>query len=241
MQEAGGVAADRVDDLPYVVERNATRAAAVVNACGKFVLQDVLHCAAKVRARERVAEFVRKQGRWATGAEPIRYPVNRAGASAGRVVHRERHTENHGVRLDGADGIFGFGLVFAVIVNWVFRVGLDVGAVRLCLFVAAKDHVGRDADERGVVAGGECGGIDALTVVQEPAPGRVTFASLECAVSACVNDGPEMETLEKLAQAFCFFSVDSENVVTKNARVFDRPYADNTGNTLRGRGGRCGI
>ena len=238
MQELGGVAADRVDDLPYVVERNATRAAAVVNACREFVLQNVLHSAAKVWARERVSEFVREQGRRATWAESVSYPVDRPGASAGRVVHRERYAENHSVGLYRADCVFCFGLVLAVIVNRVFRVGLDVRAIRLCLFVAAKDHVCRNADERCAKAGGECGGIDALTVVQEPAPGRVTFASLECAVSARVNDGPEMESLEKFAQAFGFFGVNAEDVVAKNARVFDGTNADNAGNGLRGRGCR---
>ena len=129
------------------------------------MLQDVLYGAAKVRARERVSIFVREQGRWATGAEPVCNPVDCAGASAGRIVHRERHAQNHGVGLDGADGIFGFGLVLAVIVDRIFRVGFDVRAVWLCLFVAAKDHVGGNADECCVVAGGECGGIDTLAYV----------------------------------------------------------------------------
>ena len=91
VEELGRVAANGVHDLTDIVERYAARAAAVVNACGKFVLQDVLHRAAKVRARKRVAEFVGEQGRRATGAEPVRNPVNGAGASAGRVVHRKRH------------------------------------------------------------------------------------------------------------------------------------------------------
>jgi len=199
VQKFSWVAADRVDDLPYVVERNATRAATVVNACREFVFQNVLYGSAKVRARKRVSVFVREQGRRATGAEPVGDPVDGAGASAGRVVHRKWHTQDDDVRLDGCNGVFGFGLVLAVIVDGVFRVGLDVRAVWLCLFVTAKDHVGGNADERGVVACRERGCINALAVIQEPAPGRIAFACLERAVPARVNDGAKVEPLEKFA------------------------------------------
>ena len=91
VEEFGRVAANGVHDLTDIVERYAARTAAVVNACWEFVLQDVLHRAAKVRARKRVSEFVGEQGRRATGAEPVRNPINGSGASAGRVVHRKRH------------------------------------------------------------------------------------------------------------------------------------------------------
>ena len=221
MEELGGVAADRVHDLTDVVKRYATRAAAVINACGEFVFQDVLHGAAKIRPRKRVAEFIGEQGCRATGTEPVRDPVNGAGASAGRIVHRERHAENHDVRLDSGNRVFGFGLVLAVIVDGVFRVGLDVRAVRLRLFVAAEDHVGRNSDERRVMAHRKSGGIDTLAVVQEAAARGVAFAGLEGAIPAGVDDGAEVETFEKFAQTSRFFGVDSKNVVSKDARVLD--------------------
>jgi hypothetical protein len=41
-----------------------------------------------------------------------------------------------------------------------------------------------------------------------------------------------MELFKKLSQAFRFFSVDSKNVITKNARVFDRADADNAWHVL---------
>ena len=227
VEEAGGVASDGVHDLPDIVERNASWSAAVVYACRKLVLQNILYRAAKVRARKRVAVFVRKKRRGPSGAETVRNPVDSAGASAGRVVHRERHAENHGIWLDVDDGVFGFGLVLAVIVDGVFRVGFDVRAVRLCLFVAAKDHVGGNSDKCRVVAGGERGGVNALVVVQKPAACRVAFARLQRAVPACVNDGAEVETFEKFAQAFRFFGIYAENVVSENARVLDRADPDN--------------
>ncbi len=219
VEKLGGVAADRVHDLPDVVERNAARTAAVVDACGEFMFKNVLHGTAKVRARKRVAVFVCKQGRRATGAEPVRNPVDGAGASAGRVVHRERHAENHYIRVDGGNRVFGFGLVLAVIVDGIFGIRFDVRTVRLCLFVAAKDHVGGNADECRVVAGCERGCVNALTVVQETAAGWVAFAGFERAVSAGVDDGTEVETFKKFAQTFRFFGVHAENVVSKNARV----------------------
>ena len=227
MEEFGRVAADGVYDLSDVVERNASWASAVVDACGEFMFKNVLHGTAKVRARKRVAVFVCKQGRRATGAEPVRNPVDGAGASSGRVVHREWHAENHYIRVDGGNCVFGLGLVLAVIVDGVFRVGLDVGAVRLCLFVAAEDHVGRNSDERRVMAHRKSGGIDTLAVVQEAAARGVAFAGFQRAVSAGVDDCAKVKTLEKLAQAFRFFGIDSINVVAKNARVLDRANADN--------------
>ena len=142
MKELCGVAADGIHDLPDVVKRNATWAAAVVNAGREFMLQNVLHGAAKVWARKWIAVFVREKRCWAAGAESVRYPVDGACTSTGGVVHRERHAENYDILLDGGDGVFCFGLVLAVIVDGVFRVGFDVGAVWLSLFVAAKNHVG---------------------------------------------------------------------------------------------------
>ena len=227
VEKLGGVAADRVHDLPDIVERNAARTAAVVDACGEFMFQDVLHGAAKVRSRERVPVFVRKKRRRATGAEPVRNPVDGACASAGRVVHRERHAENHYIRVDGGNRVFGLGLVLAVIVDGVFRVGLDVRAVRLRLFVAAEDHVGRNSDECRVVVGRKSGGIDPLAVVQEATPGRIAFASLESAIPAGVDDGAEVELFKKFAQSSRFFGVDTKDVVSKDARVFDGADADN--------------
>jgi len=117
-------------------------------------------------------------------------------------------------------------------VDGVFRVGFDVRAVWLCLLVTAKDHVGRNADERCVVACGERGRINALTVIQKSAARGVAFAGLECTVSACVNDCAKAEFLEKFAQAFSFFGIDSINVFAKNARVFDRSDANNARHVL---------
>ena len=122
--------------------------------------------------------------------------------------------------------------MLAVIVDGVFRVGFDVWAVWLCLLVSAKDHVSRNADERCVVACGECGCINALTVIQKSAAGGVAFASFERAVSACVNDGPKAEFLEKFAQSFRFFGIYAEDVLSKNARVLDRSNADNARHVL---------
>ena len=127
----------------------------------------------------------------------------------------------------GRKRYFGFGLVLAVIVDGVFRVGLDVGAVRFCFFVAAKDHVGRNADERRVVAGRERGCVNALAVIQKAAAGGVAFACFEGAVSAGVNDRAKMELLEKFSQTFRFFGIDAENVVSKNARMLDGANANN--------------
>ena len=183
------------------------------------MFQDVLYGAAKVRTRKRIAVFVGEQGRWAAGSEPVRDPVNGAGASARCVVHWKWHSENHDVGLDGGNCIFGFGLVLAVIVDGVFRVGLDVRAVRLRLFVAAEDHVGRNSDESRVVAGCERGCVNALAEIQETAAGGVAFAGLERAVSARVDDSAKVELFKKFAQTFRFFGVHAENVVSKNARV----------------------
>lgn len=227
VEKLGGVAADRVHDLPDVVERNAARTAAVVDACGEFMFQDVLHGATKVRSRERVAVFVREERRRATGAEPVRNPVDGAGASARRIVHRERHAENHYIRVDGGNRVFGLGLVLAVIVDGVFRIGLDVRAVRLRLFVAAEDHVGRNSDERRVMAHRKSGGIDTLAVVQEAAARGVAFAGLEGAIPARVDDSAKVESFKKFAQTFRFFGVDSKDVVSKDARVLDGADADN--------------
>ena len=227
MEEFCRVAADGVHDLSDVVKRNASRSAAVVNAGWEFVLQNILHGAAKVRSRERVAVFVREERRRATGAEPVRNPVDGACTSAGRIVHRERHAENHYIRVDGGNRVFGLGLVLAVIVDGVFRVGLDVRAVRLRLFVAAEDHVGRNSDERRVMAHRKSGGIDTLAVVQEAAARGVAFAGLEGAIPAGVDDGAEVETFEKFAQSSRFFGIDSKDVVSKDARVLDGADADN--------------
>ena len=227
MEKLGGVAADRVHDLPDVVERNAAWAAAVVDTCWELVLQNVLHGAAKVRSRERVAVFVREERCGATGAEPVRNPVDGTCASAGRIVHRERHAKNHDVWVNSGNRVLGFGLVLAVIVDGVFRVGLDVGAVWLCFFVAAEDHVGRNSDERCVVANRKCGGIDALAVVQEAAACGIAFASLESAISAGVDDGAKVETFKKFAQAFGLFCVNPENVVSKDTWVLDGADANN--------------
>ena len=196
------------------------------------MLQDVLHGTAKVRPRKRVAVFVGEQGRWATGAEPVCNPVDGASASAGSVIHRERHAENHDVGIDGGNSIFGFCLVLAVIVDGVFRVGLDVRTVWLCLLVAAKDHVGRNADERRVVACGERGCINALAVVQKSAARGVAFAGLECTVSTCVNDGPKAEFLEKFAQSFRFFGIYAKDVFAKNAGMLDWADSNNARHVL---------
>ena len=219
MEKLGRVAADGVYDLSDVVERNASWTAAVVDACGEFMFKNVLHGTAKVRARKRVAVLVRKQGRRATGAEPVRNPVDGAGASSGRVVHRERHAKNHCVWHDGGNRVFGLGLVLAVIVDGIFGISFDVRTVRLCLFVAAKDHVGGNADESRVVAGCERGCVNALAEIQETAAGGVAFAGLERAVSACVDDSAKVELFKKFAQTFRFFGIHAENVVAKNARV----------------------
>ena len=227
VEKLGGVAADRVHDLPDVVERNAARTAAVVDACGEFMFKNVLHGTAKVRARKRVAVFVCKQGRRATGAEPVRNPVDGAGASSGRVVHREWHAKNHCVWHDGGNRVFGLGLVLAVIVDGIFGIRFDVRTVRLCLFVAAKDHVGRNSDERRVMAHRKSGGIDTLAVVQEAAARGVAFAGLEGAVSARVDDSAKVESFKKFAQSSRFFGVDSKDVVSKDARVLDGADADN--------------
>ena len=229
VEELGWVAANGVHDLTDVVKRYAARTAAVVNAGGEFVLQDVLHGTAKVRTRKRVAEFIGEQGCWATGAEPVCNPVDGTGASAGRVVHWERHAENYRVWLDGGNRIFGFGLVLAVIVDGVFRVGFDVWAVWLCLLVSAKDHVSRNADERCFVACGERGCINALTVIQKSAARGVAFTGFQRAVSAGVDDCAKVKTLEKLAQAFRFFGIYAEDVLSKNARVLDGSNPDNAG------------
>ena len=109
--------------------------------------------------------------------------------------------------------------MLAVIVDGVFRVGLDVRAVWLRFFVAAKDHVGRNADERRIIAGCERGRIDTLAVVQEAAAGGVAFTGFQRTVPARVDDGAKAEILEKFAQTFRFFGVHAENVVSKNARV----------------------
>ena len=229
MEELGGVASDGIHDLTDIVKRYAARAATVVNACWEFVFQDVLHGAAKVWTRKRVAEFIGEQGCWATGAEPVCNPVDGTGASAGRVIHGERHAENHDIGLDGGNSIFGFCLVLAVIVDGVFRVGFDVWAVWLCFLIAAKDHVGRDANQRCVVACGERGCINALTVIQKSATGGVAFAGLECTVSAGVYDCTKAELLEKFTQSFRFFGVYAKNVLSKNARVLDGSNPDNAG------------
>ncbi len=196
------------------------------------MFQDVLYGAAKVRTRKRIAVFVGEQGRWAAGAEPVRDPVNGAGASAGCVVHWKWHSENHDVGLDGGNCIFGFGLVLAVIVDGVFRVGLDVRAVWLCLLVTAKDHVSRNADKCRVIAGRKRGCIDSLAVIQKPAAGGVAFASFERAVSTCVNDGPKAEFLEKFDQSFRFFGIYAEDVLSKNARVLDWVDSNNARHVL---------
>ncbi len=232
MEKFGGVAADGVHDLPDVVKRNATRTAAVVNACGEFMFKNVLHGAAKVRARKRIAVFVCEQSRRAAGAEPVRNPVDCAGASTGCVIHRERHAENYRVWLDGDNCVFGFGLVFAVIVDRVLGVRFDVRAVRLRLFVAAKDHVGGNADERRIIAGRKRGRVNALAIVQKAAPGRIAFACFQRAVPAGVDDGAKAKTLEKFAQTFRFFGVNSINVFAKNARVFDGANPDNAWSNL---------
>ena len=114
----------------------------------------------------------------------------------------------------------------------VFRVGLDVRAVWLRFFVAAKDHVGRNADERRVIAGCERGRIDTLAVVQEAAAGGVAFTGFQRTVPARVDDGAKAEILEKFAQTIRFFGVNSINVVAKNARVFDGANPDNAWSNL---------
>ena len=191
-----------------------------------------MHGAAKVRARKRIAVFVCEQSRRAAGAKPVRNPIDGAGASTGCVIHRERHAENYRVWLDGDNRVFSFGLVFAVIVDRVLGVRFDVRAVRLRLFVAAKDHVGRNADERRIIAGCERGRIDTLAVVQEAAAGRIAFTGFQRAVPAGVDDGAKAKMLEKFAQAFRFFGINSINVVAKNARVFDGANPDNAWSNL---------
>ena len=122
--------------------------------------------------------------------------------------------------------------MLAVIVDGVFWVGFDVRAVWLCLLVATKDHVGRNADERCVVACGERGRINALTVIQKSAARGVAFAGLECTVSACVNDCAKMVFFKKLAQSFRLFGIYAKDVLSKNARVFDRSDANNARHVL---------
>ena len=122
--------------------------------------------------------------------------------------------------------------MLAVIVDGVFRVGFDVWAVWLCLLVATKDHVSRNADKCRVIAGRKRGCIDSLAVIQKPAAGGVAFAGLECTVSTCVNDCAKTVFLEKLAQAFGLFGIYAEDIFAKNARVFNRPDANNARHVL---------
>lgn len=95
-----GVASDGVYELACVVERNAARTTAVVNACREFVFQNVLDYAAHVAAIDWIPEFVGVECGRATWAESVTDPVYGTGASARCVVHREWHSEHYGVGLD---------------------------------------------------------------------------------------------------------------------------------------------
>lgn len=100
VEEFCGVSSDGVHKLTCVVERNATRATAVVNAGREFMFQDVLDYAAHVAAIDWISEFIGVERGGATWAESVTNPVYGTGASARCVVHREWDSEHYRVGLD---------------------------------------------------------------------------------------------------------------------------------------------